>query len=191
MEIFKCDFEEERRDRTKAQGLLADFQSKKNIAAIYREQEALLRQERDSAIQERNDLKRELSKANVELSKRAEVATLKEGFKHHIKETEKIIRQKDHYKGFYEQVKPLEREVESSKKVIAVLRAHIEELNRKVKLKEKELHGAVEQVRECVVGIQIKMWIACVVIFPVNKVRNAFNFFSQKKNLYVAIDYTL
>ena len=53
-------------------------------------------------------------------------------------------------------MKPFESEVESSKKVITGLRAHIEALNRKQKLKEKELHGAVEQVRECGVGISFQ-----------------------------------
>ena len=117
---------------------------------MYKEQETLLRQERDGAIQERNNLKRELSKAKVELSKRAQADGLKEVLQQHISETEKMSRQKDYCREFYEKVKPMEREVES-KVVIAQLRAHIESFRRKEKLKEKELKAAEEQVREYMV----------------------------------------
>ena len=118
---------------------------------MYHEQETLLRQERDGAIQERNDLKRELSKAKVELSKRTLADGLKEVLKQHISETEKMRRQRDYYRELYEKVKPLESEVEISKEVITQLRAHIESLMRKRKLKEKELKAAEEQVREYMV----------------------------------------
>ena len=115
---------------------------------MYKEQDTLLRQERDGAIQERNYLKRELSKAKVEL---AQADGLKEGLKHHINETEEMIRQRDYYRELYEKVKPLECEVEIYKKEITQLRAHIESLMRKGKLKEKELKTAEEQVREYMV----------------------------------------
>ena len=59
-----------------------------------------------------------------------------------------MIRQRDYYRELYEKVKPLESEVEISKKEITQLRAHIESLMRKGKLKEKELKAAEEQVRE-------------------------------------------
>ena len=54
-------------------------------------------------------------------------------------EAEKMRRQIDYYKELYEKVKP---------EVNTQLRAHIDSLKRKEKVKAKELKAAEEQVRE-------------------------------------------
>ena len=87
-------------------------------------------------------------------------------------------------------MKPLERDVESSKEVNTQLRAHIETLRRKEKLIERELKAAEEQVREYVrlrdlLSATTAQKCKCVVlvysmceVFPINKSE----FFCQKIN---------
>lgn len=146
-EIFKNDFEEERKDRQKAQGALANS-DKKSYAKIYQEQTAELHKDFHLIRKERKDLKTELARVMAKLKMDRETA--REAITHIKTQTETISREKEWYREYYEQMKEKEEELESYKVVCEELRDKIESLNtalgKKRLLEDREISKLKDQV---------------------------------------------
>ena len=151
-EIFKSDFEEERRDRTRAHGELEVLRIKGGQTKAYRKQVSALQIDIDKTRRERNQMKTKL--ATVEAKSKTEYYDLKKNIFKSKTEIEKLTRERDSYREQCAKKKEIQADLTKSKNVVEKCRKSIEVLTHKThvlkeekKFLSEEIKGLDEQVQ--------------------------------------------
>ena len=151
-EIFKSDFEEERRDRTRAHSELEVLRSKEGKSKAYQKQVSALQIDIDKTRWERNQMKTKL--ATVEAKSKTESYDLKKKNSKLKSDVERLTSERDSYieqcakkKGIQADLTKSKNDIENFRKKIEVLTSDTRVLKEERKCLNEYIKGLDEQVQ--------------------------------------------